>query len=173
MALMVLGGLCAGTAAPADETSIKGLWIHHEKWDYAPKEINEGGDVHKSASAAIVNFCPRGVFRLATGVVYQSTKNAHAGIGSSDGLAIYSGTWSVMEDAIRVEYRLVSAEFANLRDDPEVRRTHVAELVRKKGRLRFDFATVFGKTWQLDLIPAARYEKKLEDWHVECPAKPH
>jgi hypothetical protein len=53
---------------------VAGLWIYHDKWEYAPAELNEKGDIHKIASAAVVNFCPHGVFHMATGVIHQSTR---------------------------------------------------------------------------------------------------
>lgn len=167
-ALVVL--LIAAEAALAGDAPapVDGLWIHHADWQMAPAEINEDGNIHKFANAAVLNFCPNGAFRMATGVIYQSTKSPDVQIGASDGLAIYRGTWVQTANGIAVEYQLVSAEFADLLHDPvaAAKRTATVEMIGRK--LGFPFTNIIGKVYPLSFIPAARYEKRVGDEFVEC-----
>jgi hypothetical protein len=169
---LLLGLICVAQA-DALTPSIAGLWIHHGDWEFAPKEINEDGDVHTSANAAVINFCPNGEFRMATGVIYQSTNSPGVAIGASDGLAIYSGRWSKEGDAARVEYRLVSAEIRRIPDDLNPSVVHAATLNLVDGLLYFPFTTRSNTPWPLEFLSAARYEKIVEDEFVECSAGPH
>ena len=166
--------LIAASALAADPAPlVDGLWIHHEDWEYAPADLHEKGDIYKYASAAVVNFCARGQFRMATGVITQSTKSPVVVIGASDGLAIYAGRWRKDGDRISVEYRLVSAEIMRIPDDLKSPKTHVSELTLVKGRLRFPFITRGERVWEMILRPAARYEKQVDPDFAECPPKPH
>lgn len=167
-ALLAWCGLLPALATAAEDP-VTGLWIHHEKWEIG---FEEKGEVHKSANAAVVNFCPGGVFRVATGVIYQSTRSPVVVIGASDGLALYSGRWWKSGETISVEYRLFDAEIRMVPDDVKSPETHIGKLTFAKGRLQFPFSTRFGKTWQMNLLPAARYEKKVDPDFVECPTKP-
>jgi hypothetical protein len=63
----LLLGLNCVAQGEAPTPSIAGLWIHHGDWEFAPKEINEDGDIHKSANAAVVNFCPNGFVECSAG----------------------------------------------------------------------------------------------------------
>jgi hypothetical protein len=165
--------LVAPASMAADPPAkILGLWLHHDAWELAPASVRETNPGSKSASAAMINFCPRGELRLATGVVYQSDGSDGVGIGASDGLAIYRGRWSLKGDVIVVEYRLVSAEFGNLSNDPVASAKRNGELRPKGRKLDFPFTTIRGKTWPLELTAARDYGKQLEDWHVECPPTP-
>ena len=166
--------LIAASALAADSAPlVSDLWIYHDVWEFAPRDMNEGSDIHKFASAAIVNFCPRGQFRVATGVIYQSTKSPAVGIGASDGLAIYSGRWQRVGDRISVEYWLVSAEIETIPDDLKTPKTHVSELTLVKGRLRFPFTNRAGRTRELNLLPAVLYEKQVDPEFAECRTLPH
>jgi hypothetical protein len=154
------------------QPALEGLWIFHGEWQFAPDEINEDGDIHKSATAAVMNFCPQGEFHVATGVIYQSTKSPEVVIGARDGLAIYAGRWTRDGASIHVEYRLVSAELqfrrmpGNVPLDDGVERRSSMEF--REGLLRFPFITRTGKTRQMDFLPAARYEKRVLDDFVAC-----
>lgn len=167
LALLVMTAAISAESPAVPE----GLWIYHGEWEYAPKEINEDGDIHKVANAAIINLCPNGGFRLATGVIYQSTKSPGVQIGVSDGLAIYSGSWSRSSGGIRVEYRLVSAEFRNTLDDAVAAAKRAAVLVPGDGKLTFPFTSISGKIYPLTFTPAASYEKEVGDEFVECARK--
>jgi len=165
--------LAAAVARAADPMpSVLGLWIHHDKW-VLDGPADKDGDIHKVASAAVVNFCPRGIFRMATGVIYQSTRSPEVVIGASDGLAIYSGRWSAVGDTIRVEYHLADAEIPRVPDDLKNPETRVAELTFAKGRLHFPFITRSATVWQMSLLPSERYEKKVDPDFAECPPKLH
>ena len=169
LGLLVTLSCAAQAGAPAPP--IAGLWLHHEKWEFAPEEINENGNIHKSALAAVMNFCTDGEFRMATGRMYQSSKSTTVEIGASDGLAVYSGLWWMAGDAIRVEYRLVSAEIRRVPDDLHTGTVHVGMLNRVDGLLRFPFVTRSERTRDMDFMPAARYEKTVVDEFVSCKAR--
>ena len=168
-ALSVL--LMTMAAHAGDSTSIGGLWIHHDGWQLGP--ANEDGDVHKWANAAIMNFCPRGEFRISTGVVYQDSKSPGVQIGASDGLAIYRGRWRLDAGKILVEYKLTDAEFRDLLADPVASASHSTELRFAADRLEFPFTNTRGKTWPMIFTHSTRYEKFLGDEFVTCRAKPH
>jgi hypothetical protein len=160
--------------ARADAPSVNGLWIHHGKWQFAHDEFNERGNIHKNADAAVMNFCPNGVFRLATGVIYQSTRSPRVVIGASDGLAIYSGKWWKDGDTVRVEYRLFSAEFELHRPGEREARPLLNGSPSFVGRrLQFVLTTRQGSTWKMEFQRASDYEKLVENDFVECSVKPH
>jgi hypothetical protein len=158
----------AAWASAADSPALLGLWIHHEDWNFAPAEIQEDNPGAKWANAAMVNFCPDGVFRLATGVVNQSDGNRSTGLGASDGLAIYHGRWRIQHDVIMVEYQLTSAEFRELTQDPVASGKNTGEFRRDGRQLEFLFTTADGRRWPLKFTAAQNYEKELENWFVEC-----
>jgi hypothetical protein len=171
--LLQLAAVTLSAAATGGSPPLQGLWIQHDEWQYAPKEVNEDGDVHKFASAVVMNFCPNGVFHMATGIIYQSTKSPTVQIGASDGLAIYLGTWRETPPGIAVQYRLVDAEFADLLSDSIASASHAAQPTWVNGRLVFPFTNVVGKVFALRLTPAARYEKRVVDEWVRCePRRP-
>jgi hypothetical protein len=169
--LAVLTAMMLSAAANAGPQPLQGLWIHRDEWQYAPQELNEDGDIHKAANAAVLNFCRKGVFRMATGVIYQSSKSPSVQIGVSDGLAIYLGTWAETPDGITVRYQLIDAEFHNLIDDPVASAPHTAQPTWEGGRLVFPFTNSAGKVFPLPLTSAARYEKSVIDKWVECERK--
>lgn len=155
-------------AGAADAPSVLGLWIHHDEWNLAPPEIREDNPGARWANAAMVNFCPDGLLRLATGVVKQSDGNRSAGLGASDGLVIYHGRWRIQHDVIMVEYQPTSAEFREPTQDPGASGKNTGELRRDGKQLEFLFTTVEGRRWPLQLTSARDYEKELENWFVEC-----
>lgn len=148
---------------------IPGLWLHHDEWTVMKAAPDDAGNVFKYANAAVLNFCPGGELRLATGVINQSTRSSAVVIGASDGLAIYRGRWSRVKGVIRVEYQLVDAEFADLLRDRVATERHTAELDIAKSRIRFPFVNVSGEPRSLEFSPAALYEKKVDDDFVTCP----
>jgi hypothetical protein len=176
-AAIIVAALASMCSARADAPSAPpaGLWIHHGEWAFAPKEFNENGDIHQNADAAVINLCPQGEFKMATGVIYQSTKSPYVMIGASDGLAIYSGRWTRDGSSIRVEYRVVSVEFEIPRkgEERERRPLLTGTLGAVRDRLRFPFITRSGTIHTMDFIPAARYEKIVEPEFVQCRMKPH
>ena len=171
MKRIVVITLFATATMAADAPCIEGLWIQHDEWRYAPKDISEDGDVRKNADAAVMNFCAGGEFRLATGVIYQSKKSPVVMIGASDGLAIYRGTWRQAARRVSLTYRLVDAEFADLMSDPVASAPQSAEFDTNAERIDFPFTSVFGKPSRLRFTPAARYEKRVLDEWVKCGPK--
>lgn len=114
--------LIATTAIASDAPPLEGLWLHVSGWQLVPDGIYEDGDVHDYSNAAIMNLCPGGDLRVATGVVYRSKRDPTLALGPSDGLAIYRGTWSANGRGLSVTYRLDSAELQRV---PEIGRAHV------------------------------------------------
>jgi hypothetical protein len=170
---LVAIALLASTAGAGEAPRMAGLWIQHDAWKYWPQEDDEDGDVHKSATAAVMNFCADGAFGLATGVIYQSKKSPSVQIGASDGLAIYRGTWTTSAGRVSVNYRLVDAEFADLMTDPVASAPHSAEFAVAAEKIAFPFTNVGGKKFVLTFTNAARYGKQVLDEWVGCePRKP-
>lgn len=167
--LWVLTALAPTMSSAAEPGYIPGLWLHHDQWRVMPRTSDDPGNTFKNANAAVLNFCPGGELRLATGVMYQSTKSREVVIGASDGLAVYRGRWSRVDGVIRVEYQLVDAEFVDLLRDPVATKRHSADLGPAQSRIRFEFINIFGKPWTLKFSPAALYEKKVLDDFVTCP----
>lgn len=169
--LVILMLLVAASARGSDVQVPEGLWIHHDAWQFAPAEINEDGDIHRYANAALVNFCPDGEFRLATGTIYVSTKSLIAGIGASDGLTIYRGIWWHDGDSLVAEYRLVSAEIRRINGEDEKNILHQIEIHAAGTQFEFPFVTRTGETYPLKLMPAKGFEKELNDRFVECSSR--
>jgi hypothetical protein len=158
--------VAASTAAEAPTAG--GLWIHHDEWEFAPPEVNEDGDIRKSASAAVANFCADGRLRIVTGVIYQSLKSPEVVIGASDGLKIYAGLWAQDGAKVHAEYRLVDSEIGGPGTDSQLEVAKVSEATLRGGRLSFPFRAVSGQFWNLKFVAAARYEKRVLDEFVEC-----
>jgi hypothetical protein len=167
-ALCALVALVPTALSAGEPDYIPGLWIHHDEWTMERALPDEQGNIRKHAGAAVLNFCPGGELRLATGVIYQSTKSPAVVIGASDGLAIYRGKWARVNGVVRVEYQLVDAEFADLLSDRVATERHSTELKPAKSGIAFSFVGVSGESSTLNLSPAARYGKKVLDDFVTC-----
>lgn len=150
-----------------------GLWAWHYPWASAPAEIVEDSGVPQwYAQAAVIQFCPRGRFRMATGVLYRS--GGHMGLGASDGLALYEGRWSQSADQITVQYRLVDAEIG-FTGIEKAMATEVTELPELEGNnLLFTYRSPGNsRPWPMWFSAAASLPDKLAPRFVECSgAKP-
>jgi hypothetical protein len=161
VASLVVAGSRA--AAPPEPT---GLWWWHAKWESPPAEVvKEIGPIW-SAPGVLINFCPGGRLRIATGVFYR--RRGPASLGVSDGLSLYEGQWSWTGEAITTTYRLVDSEIPRPNEE-RVMRTQLVEHPRiEDGVLLFTFRRADATS-----TPTLRFNRAtlLEDRFVECNAQ--
>lgn len=165
--LYALAALLACRENPA-ATSPVGLWTWHEPWESAPEWlIKESGVPQWNAPAVVIQFCPDGRFRMATGVFYRG--GGYVGLGPSDGLALYEGRWSQSADQITVQYRLVDAEI-RFTGIEKVMATEVTEHPKlKRNRLLFTYRRPDdGHAVPMQFADAASLPDKLAPRFVEC-----
>lgn len=125
-------------ASPADD--VTGLWGWHTAWESAPAEIVKETGPSWFAYATLVNFCPGGRLRIATGVLYRETGSA--ALGPSDGLAVYEGRWSSSGETITATYRLVDSEIPFFDIDLAMRTEFTEHPRVQGGKLLFAFRHV-------------------------------
>lgn len=164
----LLAALAPTMSFAATPDFIPGLWLQHGEWTLRRGDPDDPDNVFKYADAAVLNFCPDGELRLATGVLNQSTRSSMVVIGASDGLAIYRGRWSRVNGVIRVEYQLVDAEFGDLLRDRVATQRHSTDLGLTRSRITLRFIGVSGTPSTLVFSPAASYEKTVGDDFVTC-----
>jgi hypothetical protein len=164
--LFALAALLACRVHPAAPSPV-GLWGWHEPWESAPEWIVKESGPQWSAPAVVIQFCPDGRFRMATGVFYRG--GGHVGLGSSDGLALYKGRWSQSADQITVQYRLVDAEIrftgiekimaTEITDRPELKGNHLFFTYRRPDN---------GRAVPMQFVDAASFPDTLDPRFVEC-----
>lgn len=163
-ATLILTGVGSG-ASPADDAT--GLWGWHTAWESAPAEIVKETGPSWSAYATLVNFCPGGRLRIATGVLYRGTGSAT--LGPSDGLAVYEGRWTSSGDTITATYRLVDSEIPFFGIDLAMRTEFTEHPRIRGGKLLFAFHH-YGKESAAPRTfkRATTRGEALEDQFVNC-----
>ena len=164
--LFVLAALLACREHPAAPSPV-GLWAWHEPWESAPEEIVKESGPQWTAPAVVIQLCPDGRFRMATGVFYRG--GGRVSLGSSDGLALYEGRWSQSAGQITAQYRLVDAEIrftgiekamaTEITDHPELRGNRLFFTYRRPDD---------GRAVPMQLADAASLPDKLAPRFVEC-----
>lgn len=171
---LTLAVALAASAETASERDVAGVWAWHDAWQDAPPEIRSepGQRLAATASALIVNFCPDGEFRMATGVFWRY--DAGISLGSSDGIAVYRGSWSRRGEALVVSYRLVSAELAADREgfNAESQIDVAIEPAMIEGLLAFPhrwwWAAKSPVTTVYALRPQRAFTPGVQDTFVQC-----
>jgi hypothetical protein len=143
-----------------------GTWVWHGEWQRAP----HGLAVTANADGVVLSFCGDGRLHIASGVLYRD-KNT-AGLGSSDGLAIYAGNWTEESGQIRTSYALVDAELqtSNSGKLMGIERKVIARFVREE--LQFTVYRWYdGQPLDLKFSRAATSKPIVGDRFVECHGK--
>jgi len=159
--LLVL--LTATACAPAPKPSMEQLWVSYSEWPDQPK------DEPWTTPGIVVAFCPGGDFRMASGLFYRGTTGA--GLGASDGIAIFRGQWSGSLDHLNVTYWLESAEI--LPPDQNIvgkKRTMVARHAPGSKAIVLTYYRWFVEPSAIDieLTPAQSAPFVVSDRFVEC-----
>jgi hypothetical protein len=146
------------------------MWAWNEPWQSAPDWLIKESGPQWNAAGIVLRFCPDGRFRMATGVLYRG--QGHVGVGSSDGLALYEGTWSVEKDEITVRYRLVDVEirFSGIE---KIMATELTEHPTINGSvLHFTYHRPdTGRAIPMSFKAASSLADKLVQRFVECSAR--
>lgn len=169
--MCTLAALLACRERPASPSPV-GLWAWHEPLESAPEWLVKESGPQWNAPAVVIQFCPDGHFRMATGVFYRG--GGHVGLGSSDGIALYEGRWSQSADQITVQYRLVDAEI-RFTGIERVMATEITDRPKLKGNnLLFTYRRPDnGRAVPMQFVDAASLPDKLNPRFVECSgAKP-
>jgi hypothetical protein len=145
------------------------MWAWNEPWQSAPDWLVKESGPQWNAPGIVVRFCPDGRFRMATGVFYRG--QGRVGLGSSDGLALYEGTWSAEKDHVTVRYRLVDVEirFSGIE---KVMATELTEYPTISGNvLHFTYRRPdTGRAIPMSFKAASSLPDKLASRFVECSA---
>ena len=154
--------LSAGAIAYA---SPLGTWAWHGKWQTASGQPGHTAN----ADGIVVSFCEDGRLRIASGTLYRT--NDAASLGSSDGLALYEGRWSLDNGVVRASYALVDAEIRSSNYDRLVNVTRSVAARLHGERLVFTFYRASdGQALDVLLAPAATSKPAIAERFAECVA---
>jgi hypothetical protein len=155
--------ILSAATSPYAYASPLGTWAWHGKWQKAPRQVGHTA----TADGIVVSFCEDGRLRLASGVLYRT--NGVATLGSSDGLALYEGRWSLDNGVVRASYALVDAEIRSSNYDKLVNVTRNVAARFDGERLVFTFYRAFdGQALDVLLAPAATSKPVVADRFTEC-----
>jgi hypothetical protein len=103
---------------------------------------------------------------MATGVFYRG--GGHITLGSSDGLALYEGTWASQLDGVTVTYRLVDTEirFTGIEKAMATQLTERPRII--DGALLFTYSRPDGRAIPMRFVSAASMNEKVASRFVEC-----
>lgn len=158
--LLAVTLLSAGTSASASPI---GTWAWHGKWRTAP-----GQSAHTAnADGVVVSFCEDGRLRMASGTLYR-TKDT-ASLGSSDGLALFEGRWTLENAVVHATYALVDAEIRGSNYETLAKVTRVVAARLDGERLEFTFYRAFdGQALNVLLVPVATSKPTIANRFAEC-----
>jgi hypothetical protein len=143
---------------PAATPGFPGTWVFHQAWEQAPPGAGSGSH----AAGVVLRFCPSGAFLLVKGVLFQSGNSVS--FGSSDGLQIWSGSWSLDGVRLKTTYRLKSYEVPFPGAEEATRKDVHGQAIPEADHLRF----VVPQTGPRRFEPASALPGALAERFLEC-----
>jgi hypothetical protein len=172
LARTIRSGICivllvlACTPQSKTVRSPAGLWVWHEQWLSAPDWLVKESGPQWNAPGIVLRFCPNGRFRMASGVFYRG--GGHMTLGSSDGLALYEGSWVNRPDGVTVTYRLVDSEIRFSGMEKAMATEWREHLGIAGDALLFTFHRLDGRAFPMRFVSAGSLGEKVASRFVEC-----